>query len=140
MLNETKSGQKIVIMLGIGITSLVVFTLAFYILADPSIELFDLISIPIILIIVLTSGYIIYDRAKNIKKGLPAQDERLKLAGYKAGYHGFIAAIWSAVGSNIGSIILFDQELRGGLVTAAVVLVSGMVFMTSYFYFSRKGE
>jgi len=140
MLNETKSGQKIVIMLGIGITTLVVFTLAFYILSDPSIELFDLISIPIILIIVLTSSYIIYDRAKNIKKGLPAQDERLKLAGYKAGYYGFIAAIWSAVGSNMGSIILFDQELRGGLVTAAVVLVSGIVFMTAYFYFSRKGE
>jgi hypothetical protein len=140
MLNETKSRQKIVIMLGIGITTLVVFTLAFYILSDPSIELFDLISIPIILIIVLTSSYIIYDRAKNIKKGLPAQDERLKLAGYKAGYYGFIAAIWSAVGSNMGSIILFDQELRGGLVTAAVVLVSGIVFMTAYFYFSRKGE
>jgi hypothetical protein len=140
MLNETKSGQKIVIMLGIGITTLVVVTLAYYILADPSIELFDLISIPIILIIVLTSSYIIYDRAKNIKKGLPAQDERLKLAGYKAGYYGFIAAIWSAVGSNMGSIILIDQELRGGLVTAAVVLVSGIVFMTSYFYFSRKGE
>ncbi len=140
MLNETKSGQKIVIMLGIGITTLVVVTLAYYILADPSIELFDLISIPIILIIVLTSSYIIYDRAKNIKKGLPAQDERLKLAGYKAGYYGFIAAIWSAVGSNMGSIILNDQELRGGLVTAAVVLVSGIVFMASYFYFSRKGE
>jgi hypothetical protein len=140
MLNETKSGQKIVIMLGIGIITLVVFTLAYYILADPSIELFDLISIPIILIIVLTSSYIIYDRAKNIKKGLPAQDERLKLAAYKAGYYGFIASIWSAVGSNMGSIILFDKELRGGLVTAAVVLISGIVFMTSYFYFSRKGE
>ena len=140
MLNETKSGQKIVIMLGIGITTLVVVTLAYYILADPSIELFDLISIPIILIIVLTSSYIIYDRVKNIKRGLPAQDERLKLAGYKAGYYGFVAAIWSAVGSNMGSIILIDQELRGGLVTAAVVLVSGIVFMTSYFYFSRKGE
>ena len=140
MLNETKSGQKIVIMLGIGITTLVVFTLAFYVLADPSIELFDIISIPIILIIVLTSSYIIYDRAKNIKKGLPAQDERLKLAAYKAGYYGFVAAIWSAVGSNMGSIILFDRDLRGGLVTAAVVLVSGIVFMTSYFYFSRKGE
>jgi len=140
MLNETKSGQKIVIMLGIGITTLVVVTLAYYILADPSIELFDLISIPIILIIVLTSSYIIYDRVKNIKRGLPAQDERLKLAGYKAGYYGFVAAIWSAVGSNMGSIILIDQELRGGLVTAAVVLVSGIVFMISYFYFSRKGE
>ena len=93
----------------------------------------------VIAIIVVSSTYVIWDRAKNLKAGLPAQDERLKLAGYKAGYYGFIAAIWSAVGSNISSIIFFDQELRGGLVTAAVVLVSGIVFMVSYLYFSRKG-
>jgi len=140
MLNETKTGQKIVIIMGIGITTLVVFTFAFYMLADPSISLFDIISIPILLTIILTSSYIIYDRAKNIKKGLPAQDERLKQVGYKAGYYGFIAAIWSAVGSNMGSIIVTDQELRGGLVTAAVVLISGIVFMISFLYFSRKGE
>ena len=140
MLNETKTGQKLVILMGVGITALVVGTFAYYILANPTIELFDLISIPIILIIILTSSYVIYDRAKNIKKGLPAQDERLKIAAYKAGYYGFIAAIWSAVGSNMLSIILFDEELRGGLVTAAVVLISGITFMLAYYYFSRKGE
>ena len=140
MLNETKTGQKLVILMGIGITALVVGTFAYYILANPTIELFDLISIPIILIIILTSSYVIYDRAKNIKKGLPAQDERLKIAAYKAGYYGFIAAIWSAVGSNMLSIILFDEELRGGLVTAAAVLISGITFMLAYYYFSRKGE
>ena len=92
------------------------------------------------MIIVLTSTYIIYDKWKNIKAGLPTKDERLINAAQKAGYYGFIAAIWSAVGSNMGSIILFDQELRGGLVTAAVVLISGIVLMVAYFYFSRKGD
>jgi len=140
MLNETKAGQKIVIIMGIGITALVVGTFAYYMLANSSIDLFEILSIPIILIIILTSTYIILDRYKNIKKGLPAQDERLKLAGYRAGYMGFIGAIWSAVGYNMLNIILFDQEPRGGLVVAAVVLISGIVFMLSYFYFSRKGE
>jgi len=140
MLNDTKKGQKIVIALGIGITTLVVFTLIYYVIGDPSIGLFDIISIPIILIIVITSTYIIYDRYKNIKKGLPAQDERLKVAAYKAGYYGFITAIWSAIGSNMLSIFLYDQDLRGGLVVAAVVLISGIVFMLSYFYFSRRGK
>ena len=132
--------EKLTIVMGIGIITLVVFTFGFYIFANPSIELFDIISIPIILIIILSSSYLIYDKFKNIKAGLPSKDERLKLAAYKAGYYGFISAIWSAVGSNMGSIILFDQELRGGLVVAAVVLISGIVFMTSYFYFSRKGD
>jgi len=132
--------EKMTIVLGIGITTLVVFTFAFYIFAKPSIELFDVISIPIITIIILSTSYIVIDKWKNIKVGLPTKDERLKLAAYKAGYYGFISAIWSALGSNWLSIILFDQDLRGGLVVAAVVLVSGLVFLLSYFYFSRKGE
>lgn len=140
MLNDTVKGQKLVIMMGIGITTLVVFTLGFYMLKDPAVELFDIVTIPIILIIVLTSSYIIYDRYKNIKKGIPAQDERLKQSAYKAGYYGFIAAIWGAVGSNMLSIILFGESLTGNLVVASVVLISGVTFIFSYFYFSRKGE
>jgi len=132
--------DKLTAVFGIGIAALVIFTFAIYLKAKDSVELFDIVSILIVTIIVATSSYLIYDRVKNLKAGLPAQDERLKLAGHKAGYYGFIAAIWSAVGSNMGSIMLYDQELRGGLVTAAVVLVSGIVFMISYIYFSRKGN
>ena len=132
--------EKMTIALGIGVVSLVVFTLALYIIAKPGIDLFYMISIPIILIIVLSSTYLIYDKWKNIKAGLPTKDERLTNASQKAGYCGFIAAIWSAVGSNMGYIFLTGDELRGGLVVAAVVLISGIVFMASYFYFSRKGD
>lgn len=131
--------EKMTIMVGAGIAVLVIFTFAFYLIAKETIELFDITSVLIVIILVITSIYLIWDRAKNLRAGLPAQDERLKLAGYKAGYYGFIAAIWSAIGSNLGYIIFFDQELRGGLVVAAVVLISGMVFMISYIYFSRKG-
>jgi len=132
--------EKMTIVLGIGVTTLVVFTFGFYLLANPRIELFHIISIPILLTIILTSTYIIYDKWKNIKEGLPTQDERLKLAAYRAGYYGFIAAIWGALGSNWCSIILYDQDLPGNFVVAAVVLISGFVFMASYLYFSRKGD
>lgn len=132
--------DKITAILGIGIAACVIFTFIFYLLAKEDIKLFDLFTILIVAILLITSIYLIWDRVKNLKAGLPAQDERLKIAGYKAGYYGFIAAIWSAVGSNLGYNLLFDQELRGGLVTAAVVLVSGIVFMISYIYFSRKGN
>ena len=132
--------EKMTIVVGAGIAVLVIFTLAFYLTGKETIGLFDIVSELIILIIVISTIYLIWDRLKNIRAGLPAQDERLKIAAYKAGYYGFIAAIWSAVGSNLGYNILFDQELRGGLVTAVVVLVSGIVFMISYIYLSRKGN
>lgn len=132
--------EKMTIVVGLGIAVLVIFTFVFYFTAKETIELFDILTIVIVAVIVITSIYFIWDRLKNIRAGLPAQDERLKLAGYKAGYYGFIAAIWSAIGSNLGYNILFDQELRGGLVVAAVVLISGIVFMLSYIYLSRKGN
>jgi hypothetical protein len=131
--------EKMNVILGIGVVVLVIITLGFYLMANDNIEFFEIASVLIIVILVSSSSYIIWDRIKNLKAGLPAQDERLKIAGYRAGYYGFIAAIWSAVGSNLGYIMLFDEELRGGLVTAAVVLISGLVFMFSFFYFSRKG-
>lgn len=132
--------DKMTAIVGIGIATLVIFTFAFYLMAKDTIELFDILTILIVSILVITSTYLVWDRVKNLKAGLPAQDERLKTAGYRAGYYGFISAIWTAVGSNFGYNIIFDAELRGGLVTAAVVLVSGMVFMFSYFYFARKGD
>jgi len=132
--------DKMGIIIGIGIIALVIFTLYLYLVAKNTVELFDIITIPIILIIVLASSYIILDRFKNIKKGLPVADERLKIISYKAGYYGFIAAIWSAIGSNMASIFVYDQDLRGGLVVAAVVLVSGITFIFSYLYLSIKGK
>lgn len=132
--------DKLGIIIGFGISMLVIFTLYIYLIAKESVGLFDIITIPIVLILVISATYIIWDRFKNIKKGLPVADERLKSVGYKAGYYGFIAAIWSAIGSNMLSIILFDQELRGGLVVAAVVLASGLVFIMSYLYLSIKGK
>jgi hypothetical protein len=132
--------EKMTMLVGLGIAILLIFTFAFYLTAKDTIELFDILTILIIMILVISSIYLIWGRLKNIRTGLPAQDERLKLAGYKAGYYGFIAAIWSAIGSNLRYNILFYQELRGGLVVAAVVLVSGVVFMTSYIYLSRKGN
>jgi hypothetical protein len=82
----------------------------------------------------------IWDRIKNMRAGLPQEDERSKRISYKAGYYGFIAAIWSAVGSNLLTEIIYDEELRGGLVTASVVLVSGLVFVIAYLYLMMKGD
>ena len=128
------------ILLGIGIAAAVIVTLSFFILNIGNIELDEIISIGIVIIIVISALYILWDRIKNVKKGLPAQDERLKLTNYKACSYGFIASIWSAVGFPLISGILFDYEMPGHYVTAAVVLCGGLTFMISYFYLAWKGS
>jgi uncharacterized membrane protein YbhN (UPF0104 family) len=128
------------ILLAIGLAAAVIVTLSFYLLNAGNIELNEIFLIGIVLILVISAMYILWDRIKNIKKGLPAQDERLKLTNYKACSYGFIASIWSAVGAPLISGILFDIEMPGNYVTASVVLCGGMTFMISYLYLALKGE
>ncbi len=132
--------DKIGIAVSIGITAMVLATLSLYVISAGNIELNEISLIGIVLILVAFAVYILWDRIKNVKKGLPAQDERLKLTNYKAGYYGFIGAIWSAVFAPLAIDILFDYELPGHLVTAVVVLVSGFVFAASYLYMYWKGK
>jgi len=132
---KDKSG----IILGIGIAVAVIVTFMFYILNAGNIEFSEIFSIIIVIILVTSSFYFLWDRLKNIRKGFPAQDERLKLTNYKACSYGFIASIWSAVGAPLISGILFDYELPGHYVTAIVVLFGGITFMISYIYLARKG-
>jgi len=132
--------DKIGIVVGIGIAAMVLVTLSLFVLNAGNLELNEIMPIGIVLILVAFAMYILWDRIKNVKKGLPAKDERLKLTNYKAGYYGFIAAIWSAVFAPLSFEILFDYELPGHLVTAVVVLVSGFVFAASYLYMYWKGK
>ena len=128
------------IFLGIGIALAVIVTLSFYVLNAGNIELEEFFLIGIVIILVVSAMYILWDRIKNVNKGLPAQDERLKLNNYKACSYGFFASIWSAVGIPLISGILFDFEMPGNYVTASVVLCGGLTFMISYLYFAWKGE
>ena len=85
--------DKIGILIGIGIAAAVLVTLSFYVLNAGNIELNEISLIGIVLILVVFAIYVLWDRIKNIRKGLPVKDERLKLTEYKAGFYAFIAAI-----------------------------------------------
>ena len=132
--------DKLAIIAGVGIAVTVLVTLYFYISNIGNLELKEILPIVIALILVVSALYILWDRMKNVKKGLPAQDERLRLINYKACYYGFIASIWSAVGAPLISGIVFDYELPGHYVTAVVVLFGGITFMLSFVYLAWKGN
>ena len=132
--------DKIAIIAGVGIAVAVLGTLYFYIKNAGNLELNEIFPIGIVVILVASAMYLLWDRIKNVKRGLPAQDERLKLTNYKACSYGFIASIWSAVGAPLISGILFDYELPGHLVTAVVVLCGGLTFIISYLYLAWKGN
>lgn len=132
--------EKLTILTGIGIAAAVIVTMAFYIANTGAIDLSEITQIIIVLFLVGAAAYILWDRIKNIRQGLPPQDERSTLTNYKACYYGFIASIWSACLAPIISGIFFDYELPGHYVTAVVVIAGGLAFMISYFYLFWRGN
>ena len=128
------------IVLSILIGAAVLLTLFFYLRGTGEIELNEIILVGIVLILVGLAMYIIWDKIRNVQKGLPAKDERVISINYKAGYYGFIAAIWSAVLIPTMIDIIFGYELDAGDISAIVVLVSGFVFVVSYLYLYQKGK
>ena len=132
--------DKLGILVGIGIAAALITTLYFFVLNAGNLELNEILPIGIVLLLVGAAAYIVWDRIKNVKKGLPAQDERLKITNYKACSYGFFASIWSAVGAPLISGIFFDYELSGHHLSAVVVLCGGLTFMISYLYLAWKGK
>ena len=132
-------GKKEIIVATV-LVAMVLLTLFFYLMGTGEIEFNQILLVGIVVILVGLAMYIVWDRLKNVQKGLPAKDERLININYKAGYYAFIAAIWSAVFTPLFFDVSSGYELKGGDVTAIVVLVSGFVFVVSYLYLYRKGN
>ncbi|MFA5102566.1 MAG: hypothetical protein WC525_05390 [Candidatus Thermoplasmatota archaeon] len=132
-------GKKEIIVATI-VVAMVLMTLFFYLMGTGEIELNQIGLVGIAIILVGLAMYIIWDKIRNVNKGLPGKDERTIFISYKAGYFGFIAAIWSAVIGSVLIDILFGYELDGGDVSAIVVLVGGFVFVVSYLYLYWKGK
>ena len=126
--------DKIDIFIGVTIVATLLIILFYYLINKDNFALNEILPVIIILILVPMGIYILWDRIKNIKQGLPAQDERLKLTNYKACYYGFIVSIWSAVFTPLLSGILLNYEVPGIYVTAFVVLFGGLAFIISYLY------
>ena len=132
-------GKKEIIVATV-VVAMVLLTLFFYLMGTNEIEFNQIILVGIVIVLVGLAMYIIWDQIRNVQKGLPGKDERVTSINYKAGYYGFIAAIWSAVLIPTIIDIIFGYELDGGAISAIVVLVSGFVFVLSYLYLYWKGK
>jgi hypothetical protein len=122
------------------VVAMVLITLYFYLIGAPEIELNQIVLVGIVIVLVSLAMYVIWDKIRNIQKGLPGKDERVITISHKAGYYGFIAAIWSAVISPVLIDSVLGYELDGGDVAAIVVMVSAFVFVLSYLYLYWKGK
>lgn len=138
--SHNKNMQRTLIVTLLATIILVIITAAAYFSAAGTVQIQDAVVFGIIAIISVFAIYKLYDISKNAKQGLPNDDERNKNINYRAGYYGFIAAIWSSVFGPVVVSIIFDYEMPADYVSATVVLAGGIVFALSYLILNRRGR
>ena len=136
---KEKSNLILISILGI----FVLFGIILYILFSANFNLGDLILIILPLFIIVGVSIIIFDKIKNLRAGLPSEDERARKLNWKAGAYSYFATIWMSVGILWYNILAENTNfpiLNAGQVIAAIILLSGICFFIFTFYFMRKGD
>ena len=136
--------NKLSIFLGIGIVVAVIATMGFYLMNAGSLDLFEIVIIPLVLVLAIVAAWVALKRGKEIKAGFNPDDELSKMAGWKAGYHAYLASIWVAVGMMWLNIFLTETfntpEFTPGIFIGAIVILPGLVFLGLAIYFKGKGN
>ncbi|QLJ52894.1 MAG: hypothetical protein Sv326_0719 [Candidatus Fermentimicrarchaeum limneticum] len=143
--NKSKSGvakDKREIVVGFIVAALVLATTVLYVTNMGSINLSEYSTILIIIVLVIGATWVLVDRMRNVKAGLPAKDEMTVRLMHKSGYYAFLASIYIALALMLSSDFLEESNgagLDAGQIGGGIILLSAIVFMGSYFYLSHKG-
>jgi hypothetical protein len=136
--------EKMSIIISAGIALLIIMLTTFYIIGPETLKLSNLLMIFIPIMLIIGAITILWDRIKNIKAGLPSEDERAKKLHWKAGAYAYYVTLWIAIGTMWYNIIFSDifgfPQLTAGQVVATIVLLSAMCWFIFQFYFRRQGD
>jgi len=91
----------------------------------------------IALLLLLIGGFFLWNAWRDVRRGLPIEDERSVLAKTRAGYYAFLVSIyfWLALG-------WFEEELpmTVGQAGGAAIAFGALVFFAAWVYFSRFAD
>lgn len=134
--------NKIGIVTGFIVIALVLATLVLYVTNMGSMNLSEYSIILGIIVLVIGATWVLVDRIRSMRTGLPAKDEMTVKLSHKAGYYAYLASIYIALAFMWYSNSLEESGsggLAAGQVAGGIILLSAIVFMGSYFYLSHKG-
>ena len=136
--------EKLSVVLGVGLICLVSVMTSLYFIGIEIFEFPEILMIAATVILIAGTLFLLRDRLRNIRLGLPSADERVKKLHWKAGAYTYYATIWIAVGTLWYNIIFADNlgypELTAGQTVGVIVLLSGILWFALQLYLMRKGD
>lgn len=136
--------NKLTVVLGLGVAVSVFVLLSLFITASENLDLIEYIFIVVSIGFVICLTLTVFKRTKEIRAGLPTDDELSNKISQKAGNYAWLASVWTAIGLIWYNTLIVDvfgvPELTTEHSLGTVILLSGVIFFGALFYFNRKGN
>lgn len=136
--------DKLGLVSGIGIVLAVIVTLIAWIQNSGGVDVIEYLYFGLILVIVSITSVMLWKKAKDMKAGLPVEDELATKTTWKAGYYTYLFSVWVAVSLLWYNILVPEKfgvpELTAEQVIGIFVLLPGAFFLVSALYFNKKGD
>ena len=100
--------------------------------------------IGIVFVVLIFSIIVFLSRLKDVKKGMPLEDERSKKVLNMASSRGFYVTLYLLLGISIFEKLFADiagvEQLDAGHVVGIAILGMTIVFICFWFYFNKKAN
>ncbi len=135
--------DKTSVFLGIGITVLIIALLITFIAKAGQQSIYENLLYILVTLLIIGTSIIMIKRTKDLKKGLPVKDELIIKIAHKAGSYAYMSTMWLAVillwyntyfVDNFNLPLLSTEQLIG-----IIVLLPGVIYLTFFFIFNKKG-
>lgn len=136
--------DKYSLILGLGLAIAVIVGLFYFLKNSGEFDVIEYIYLLLVLLILAGTSVILWNKAKDIKAGLPVGDELATKTAWKAGYYAYLFSVWVAVGLLWYNILIPERfgvpELTVEQVIGIIVLLPGAFFIGFSLYLNKKGD
>jgi len=142
-----KNDKKRLIALAILTTTLLagIVVLGYMMIIRSEVSTADLISMPVLLVLVVFIAFFIFRRYKDVSKGMPLEDERSKKVMNKAAAMSFFTTLYWLLALSLFqpffAKLLFKAEyLDAEQTVGGAIFGMAILFAMYWFYYNRKGN
>jgi uncharacterized membrane protein len=126
----------------VGISAVVLLAAAFLIVVVEGASLWSLVSLSIIMAIVLLALFFVVRTLREMKTGVPLEDERSRYLSLRAGYRAFYVCMYLVLALAFVTMALEDHDvvLSTSEMLFVVTAMMGSIHLAFSAYYNRKGK
>lgn len=123
-------------------SAVVLFTAGIFVMQAEDFDLWSVILLVTVVAIALVALVLVARTLRELKSGLPMQDERSRALDARAGYYAFYLSIYTTLGLALVFPVLEDRDivLSNSVLLFIVVMIMGTIHIAFSTYFRSKGR